>query len=209
MILAAAFLAAAVFGAVPVRAAQADAGRAASEEQQEGKHSLTEEEVSALLDFVKEKWDAGELTNEEDIRAAIEEGQEKFGVVLEDSAKDQIAQALGMLDGLGLSHDTAVSMAKELYAEHGDEIASAFEKLYDQYGETLADNAEKIIGEQLAGSVRKALKEQVAGPLEEAVREQVVEPAKEAAKDAVENTMKDFWQDLKDSVVSVFRNIFS
>lgn len=191
--------------AMPVLAAQEET----AESRQEAEHSLTEEEVSALLDFVKEKWDAGEFANEADIRAAVEEGQEKFGVVLEDSVKDQIVQVLGMLDDLGLSHETAVSMAKELYAEHGDEIASAVTGLYEQYGETMADNAEKIIGEQLAGSVGKALKEQVAEPLEEAVREQVVEPAKEAAKEAVENTAKDFWKDLKDSVVSVFRNIFS
>lgn len=208
LILAAGLMAPSVFPAVPVQAAQKNTGAAAGE-QQEAKHSLTEEEVSELLDFVKEKWDAGEFANEEDIRAAIEEGQEKFGVVLDDSAREQIAAALKMLDNLGISHDTAITMAKELYAEHGDEIATAFSSLYEEYGETLADNVEKVLGDQLAGTVGKALKEQIAEPLEEAVKQQVVEPAKEAAKDAVENTVKDFWKDLKDSVVSVFRNIFS
>lgn len=200
LILALGFSALTVFKAAPVLA---------SETQQEAEHSLTEEEVSDLLDFVKEKWDAGELADEEDLRLAIEEGQKKFGVTLQDSTREQIVQALEMLDSLGLSHDTAISMARELYAEHGDEIGAAFSELYEQYGETLAGNAEKIIGEQLAGAVGNTLREEVAKPLEEAVRDQVVEPAKEAAKEAVESTMKDFWKDLKDSVVSVFRNIFS
>lgn len=209
LILALGFSALTVFKAAPVLAAQGDAGELASETQQEAEHSLTEEEVSDLLDFVKEKWDAGELADEEDLRLAIEEGQKKFGVTLQDSTREQIVQALEMLDSLGLSHDTAISMARELYAEHGDEIGAAFSELYEQYGETLAENAEKIIGEQLAGAVGNTLREEVAKPLEEAVRDQVVEPAKEAAKEAVESTMKDFWKDLKDSVVSVFRNIFS
>lgn len=158
---------------------------APSGSEEETVYSLSEEELSELLDFVKEKWDAGELESDEAIRNAIEEGEEKFGVVLEDAARDQIADAIQKLDSLGLDHDTAIELAKKLYQEHGDKLADNFQNLYEQFGEKLADSAEQMI------------------------QEQVVEPAKETAKAVVEETAKNFWQDLKNSVVSFFRNIFS
>lgn len=156
-----------------------------TEAQNDVTYSLSDEQLDELLDFIKEKWDAGELEGEDAIRKAIEEGEEQFGVALQDSVKDQIADGMEKLDALGLDHDTVIDLAKKLYREHGDAIAENFQDLYEEYGSALTDSVEKVISEQ------------------------VVEPAKEAAKEAVKNTAKTFWQDLKNSVVSFFRNIFS
>lgn len=185
--------------ATPVRAAELQSGEATSGqeaevlqaeagesgEEEEPAHSLSKEELSALLDFVKEKWDAGELENEETIQKAIEEGEEKFGVVLQESERNQLTDVIQKLDALGLNHDTAIDLAGKLYEEHGDKLAENFQSLYEEFGEKLADSAEQIL------------------------QEQVVEPAKETAKAVVEDTAKNFWQDLKNSVVSFSRNIFS
>lgn len=205
----AALLAAALMWAQPVQALAAEAGEKAADRtaaavgagaegadvsgsemdesraKEEVKRSLSDEELDELLDFIKEKWDAGELDGEASIREAIEEGEEKFGVVLKDSVKEQIADGIEKLDGLGLDHDTAVGLAKKLYQEHGDEIAENFQELYEQCGTALAQSVERTL------------------------QEQVVEPAKEAARTAVEDTAKGFWQDLKNSVISFFKNIFS
>lgn len=156
-----------------------------TEESGDVTHSLSDEQLDELLDFIKEKWDAGALEGEEAIREAIEEGEAQFGVQLQDSVKDQIADGMEKLDALGLDHDTVVDLAKKLYREHGDAIAGNFQDLYEEYGSALTDSVEKAISEQ------------------------VVEPAKEAAKEAVKNTAKTFWQDLKNSVVSFFKNIFT
>lgn len=172
-------------------------------------NALSDDEISSLLDFVKEKWDAGNLESQADILSAIEAGEEKCGVMLKDSEREQLAAAVKRLDELGMEHDTAIGMAKKLYQEHGDEIGNSLKELYDQYGDALADHAAGIIKDQLAGPVGEALKEQLAEPLEKAIQEQVVEPAKEAAKEMVVNTAKTFWSDLKNSVVSFFQNIFS
>ena len=168
-----------------------------------------EEEVSELLDFIKEKWDAGDFDSREDIEAAIEEGEEQFGVALDDGKREQLAKALEKLDELGVDHDAAVDLAKNLYRDYGDEIVENLQSLYDQYGDEMVDNAETILKEQLAGPLGDAVKEQLAEPLKEAVKEQVIEPAKAAAKNAVKSTAKRFWSDLKDSVGSFFHNIFS
>lgn len=156
-----------------------------TEESGDVTHSLSDEQLDELLDFIKEKWDAGALEGEEAIREAIEEGEAQFGVQLQDSVKDQIADGMEKLDALGLDHDTVVDLAKKLYREHGDAIAGNFQDLYEEYGSAVTDSVEKAISEQ------------------------VVEPAKEAAKEAVKNTAKTFWQDLKNSVVSFFKNIFT
>lgn len=168
--------------------------------QEETAGKLSEEELDELLNFVKEKWDAGEFQSEEDIAAAIEEGEKKFGVVLETSEKDQLTKAIRKLDSMGLDHEAAIEAAKKLYRDYGSEIEEKLQGLYEEYGEQLGQKLEEIISEQ---------KDQLTESVEKAVREQVVEPAKEAAKSAVEDTAKGFWSDLKSSVISFFENIFS
>lgn len=165
--------------------ADAGASESASPDGENTAYSLSDEQLDELLDFVKEKWDAGKLEEEGAIREAIEEGEAQFGIVLQDSVRDQIADGMAKLNALGLDHDVAIGLAKKLYREHGDKITENIQKIYEEYAETLTDSVEK------------------------AIEEQVVEPAKEAAKAAVENTAKTFWQDLKNSVVNFFKNIFS
>lgn len=165
--------------------ADASASESASPDGENTAYSLSDEQLDELLGFVKEKWDAGKLEDEDAIRKAIEEGEEQFGIVLQDSVRDQIADGMAKLNALGLDHDAVIGLAKKLYREHGDKITENIQKISEEYAETLTDSVEK------------------------AIEEQVVEPAKEAAKAAVENTAKTFWQDLKNSVVNFFKNIFS
>lgn len=66
--------------AVPVCAAPGQTAESAQMQEQpqtetEPAKSISDEDFAKLLDFVKEKWDAGELDNAEDIKAAISEGE--------------------------------------------------------------------------------------------------------------------------------------
>ena len=69
----------AVYGiTVPVCAAPGQTAESAQMQEQpqtetEPAKSISDEDFAKLLDFVKEKWDAGELDNAEDIKAAISE----------------------------------------------------------------------------------------------------------------------------------------
>ncbi len=159
--------------------------RVAGESAEEKSGGLSDGEIDKILDFVKEKWDNGEFSDQESIRKAIEEGEETFGIFLEDSHKDQIADGIEKLDGLGLNHDMVISLTKKIYKEYGDDLTENFQELYKQYATTLTEGMEK------------------------AVQEQVVEPVKQAAFSAIKNAVADFFRDLKESVVSFFRNIFS
>ena len=119
MTVCAAALAAAVgFTGISAEASGRDtvpAAQAGSTSEEEREEVPGEEEVSALLDFIKEKWDAGEFDSREDIEAAIAEGEEQFGVELDDGKREQLAQALEKLDALGLDHDAAAEIAKNLW----------------------------------------------------------------------------------------------
>ena len=160
------------------------AGKAAGETEGTDE-TKGEDEVSEILEFIREKWNAGKLDTREDIRTAIEEGESEFGVSLDPKLEEQLTDAVSSLNDLGISPDTAVDLAKELYEKHGDEIADNLQKVYEEQGETISDE------------------------VQEAIAKQVTEPLKEAAKAAAANTARTFFHDLKESVVSFFQNIFS
>lgn len=64
-------------------------------------------------------------------------------------------------------------------------------------------------GEEKLGFVLdEKMKEQLTESAQQMLKEQVTEPIKDAAKTAVEDTAKNFWEDLKQSVISFFRNLF-
>ena len=93
---------------VPVCAAPGQTAESAQMQEQpqtetEPAKSISDEDFAKLLDFVKEKWDAGELDNAEDIKAAISEGEKEFGVSLDESTRTTLASALQQLNGIGLN----------------------------------------------------------------------------------------------------------
>lgn len=157
----------------------------AQEPGEENGAGALDEDVERLLDFVKEKWDAGEFSDGDGIEDVLAQGEAQFGVTLGEETREQLAAALEKLDSLGLSHETAIETAKKLYRAQGAQIAQSLQDFCDRYGEELT------------------------GPLQEAVKEQLVEPARDAVKAAVKETARDFWRDLKESVRSFFRDLFS
>ena len=182
---------------VPVCAAPGQTAESAQMQEQpqtetEPAKSISDEDFAKLLDFVKEKWDAGELDNAEDIKAAISEGEKEFGVSLDESTRTTLASALQQLNGIGLNHETVIALAQ---------------KMYESYGDTLVEN------------LSDALQEQLAGPLGETIQEQLIEPGAladtafyqevmETAKAIAANTAQHFWQDLKQSVIDFLNHVF-
>jgi len=77
------------------------------------------EDVEALIAFVKAKLAAGELETEEDIRKAIEEGEEKFGVTLTEEYIQQIIDVMMKIKELGLDPGVLLEQAEDLYKQFG------------------------------------------------------------------------------------------
>lgn len=84
--------------------------------------SASDEEVEALIAYIKAKLAAGELETEDDIRKAIKEGEQKFGVSLDESEEQQIVDFMLKIKKLGLDPNVLLDQAADLYSKFGDEL---------------------------------------------------------------------------------------
>lgn len=84
--------------------------------------SASSEQVEELIAYIKGKLAAGELDNEEEIRAAIAEGETKFGVDLTDAEVQQIVDFMMKIKELGLDPNMLLDQAADLYEQYGDEL---------------------------------------------------------------------------------------
>lgn len=84
--------------------------------------SANSEEVEELIAFIKAKLATGELETEEDIRKAITEGEQRFGVSLDESEIQQIVDFMMKIKKLGLDPNVLLDQAADLYDQFGDEL---------------------------------------------------------------------------------------
>lgn len=80
------------------------------------------EEIESLIAFVKAKVAAGDLNSDADIQAAIEEGEQKFGVSLSKEEIAQIIDIMNKINALGLDPNMLVSQAEDLYSKFGTDF---------------------------------------------------------------------------------------
>lgn len=84
--------------------------------------SANSEEVEELIAFIKAKLAAGELETEDDIRKAIAEGEQRFGISLDASEIQQIVDFMMKIKKLGLDPNVLLDQAADLYDQFGDEL---------------------------------------------------------------------------------------
>lgn len=110
--------------------------------------SANSEEVEELIAYIKAKLAAGELETEEDIRQAITEGEERFGVTLNDSEVQQIVDFMMKIKELGLDPNVLLDQAADLYDQFGDELLNkatdegfwnSVGEFFSNFGKAIAD----------------------------------------------------------------------
>ena len=77
------------------------------------------QDIEELIAFVKAKVAAGGLDSDDQIRSAIEEGEDKFGVTLTEDEINQIIAIMQKINQLGLDPNVLVSQAEDLYSKFG------------------------------------------------------------------------------------------
>ena len=80
------------------------------------------QEIEELIAFVKAKVAAGGLDSDDQIRSAIEEGEDKFGVTLTEDEINQIIAIMQKINQLGLDPNVLVSQAEDLYSKFGKDF---------------------------------------------------------------------------------------
>lgn len=110
--------------------------------------SANSEEVEELIAYIKAKLAAGELETEDDIRKAITEGEERFGVTLNESEVQQIVDFMMKIKELGLDPNMLLDQAADLYDQFGDELLnkatdegfwSSVGDFFSNFGKAIAD----------------------------------------------------------------------
>lgn len=80
------------------------------------------QDIEELIAFVKAKVAAGGLDSDAQIRSAIEEGEDKFGVTLTEDEINQIIAIMQKINQLGLDPNVLVSQAEDLYSKFGKDF---------------------------------------------------------------------------------------
>lgn len=109
------------------------------------------EQVKEMFDFVKDKLSTGKLDTEEGLSLAIAEGEERFGVTVNEADARQIVEVMERLEDMGFSGEDMVDRAKGLYEEYGagfmehmgDEISDAVQ---EAISDTASDFWNNLLG---------------------------------------------------------------
>ena len=80
------------------------------------------QDIEELNAFVKAKVAAGGLDSDDQIRSAIEEGEDKFGVTLTEDEINQIIAIMQKINQLGLDPNVLVAQAEDLYSKFGKDF---------------------------------------------------------------------------------------
>lgn len=80
------------------------------------------QDIEELIAFVKAKVAAGGLDSDDQIRSAIEEGEDKFGVTLTEDEINQIIAIMQKINQLGLDPNILVAQAEDLYSKFGKDF---------------------------------------------------------------------------------------
>ncbi len=102
-------------------------------------------DAESIMQWVIGKVSDGEMDigDEESIRSAIAEGEQEFGVTLNETEKERIVTVLQSIDSLGLSAEEMLDQAQELYRKYGaDVVNEANEIINDAVGDAVKGAAE-------------------------------------------------------------------
>lgn len=80
------------------------------------------QDIEELIAFVKAKVAAGGLDSDDQIRSAVEEGEDKFGVTLTEDEINQIIAIMQKINQLGLDPNVLVLQAEDLYSKFGKDF---------------------------------------------------------------------------------------
>ena len=114
--------------------------------------NISSQDIEGLIAYIKEKVAAGELNTEADIRAAIQEGESRFGVTLETSAVNQIVSLMNKLKSMGLDSSYLISQAEKLYQQYGTDIVNHAEEAISQAVSQAATQAAGSLWENIKGA---------------------------------------------------------
>ncbi len=114
------------------------------EQIEEALEKIDAETAEEIFDFVKDKISDGSLKTEEGLKKAIEDGEEKFGVNIDEATAQKVVDTMERLEEMGFSTEELVEKAKGLYEKYGAEFI-------DHANEAIAEAVEEAVKDAATG----------------------------------------------------------
>lgn len=102
---------------------------------------LDNETVKEIFSFVQEKIRDGSLKTENGLEDAIREGEDRFGVTINEEDAKKVVDVMEKLESMGFSGEYVIEKAEELY---------------DEYGADFVDHANEVVADTLQEAVTNA-----------------------------------------------------
>lgn len=114
------------------------------EQIEEALEKIDTETAEEIFDFIKEKISDGSLKTEEGLKKAIEDGEQQFGVNIDEATAQKVVDTMEKLEEMGFSAEELVDKAKGLYEKYGAEFI-------DHANEAIAEAVEEAVKDAATG----------------------------------------------------------
>lgn len=119
---------------------------------------MDQETADQVFDFLKDQAADGNLSSGEGIQKAIDEGQEKFGVTIDEADAEKLVNTMEKLEDMGFSAEYVVEKAGSLYEEYGADFVDHADELVKDAVKNAASNAASSFWQNLKKSVKNFFK---------------------------------------------------
>lgn len=115
---------------------------------------MDQETANQVFDFLKNQAEDGNLSTGEGIQKAIDEGEEKFGVTIEEADAKALVDTMEKLEDLGFSAEYVIEKAGSLYDEYGANFVDHTDELVKGAVKNAASNAANSFWQNLKNSIK-------------------------------------------------------
>lgn len=115
---------------------------------------MDQETAVEVFAFLKDQVSEGNLASGEGIQKAISQGEEKFGVELNEADARALVDTMEKLENMGFSAEYVVEKAESLYGEYGADFVEHTDELVKGAVKNAAQNAIGSFWNNLKSSVK-------------------------------------------------------
>lgn len=115
---------------------------------------MDKETAEQVFDFLKGQAADGNLSSGEGIQKAIDEGQDKFGVTIDEADAKALVSTMEKLENMGFSAEYVVEKAGSLYENYGADFVDHADELVKGAVKNAASNAVSSFWQNLKNSIK-------------------------------------------------------
>jgi len=124
--------------------------------ENEGGYNM--EEYKALVSELKEELKEGNLKTEEDVRNAVREAEQKYGVEISAEDEQKAVDIMDTVNDLGIEEDKLAEVVDDVYDKIADKTYETTSDAMDDIKEQVIDSAKDVVVDTVKESLADYLK---------------------------------------------------